>query len=97
MRSLACVLVLLGAACSAPEMTDEQRAEVAMEIMEATNDFVAGLASLDGDAFVDPFTDAGDLVYVDGGRIYPDRVVGDSLIQAAFRRLTEDSRAPIVP
>jgi uncharacterized protein (TIGR02246 family) len=73
MRSLACILILLSAACASPEMTDEQRAEVAAEIMDATNAFVAGLATLDGDGFVAPFTDAGDLVYVDGGRIYPDR------------------------
>ena len=75
MRHLACVLVLLTAACSsaAPEMTDEERAVITSEIIEATNDFLAGLASLDGPAFVEPFTDAGDLVYVDGGRIYPDR------------------------
>jgi len=73
MRSMACALVLLTAACQAPEMTDEQRAAIAREIMDAANDFVAGLSTLDGDSFVAPFTDAGDLVYVDAGRIYPDR------------------------
>jgi len=74
MRRLACLLVLLMTACSSvPEMTDEERATITSEIIEATNDFVAGLSSLDGATFVEPFTDAGDLVYVDGGRIYPDR------------------------
>jgi len=73
MRSLVCVLILLAAACAPAEITDAQRTAVASEIMDAANDFVAGLATLDGDGFIAPFTDAGDLVYVDAGRIYADR------------------------
>lgn len=80
MRHLACLLILVATACTAApgttdtaEMTDQERAAITLEIIDATGEFVAGLASLDGDAFVEPFTDAGDLIYVDGGRIYPDR------------------------
>ena len=38
MRSLACILILLSAACASPEMTDEQRAEVALEISVDASD-----------------------------------------------------------
>ena len=89
MRSMACVLVLLTLACQPPEMTDAQRTEIAREIMDAANDFVAGLATLDGDGFIAPFTDAGDLVYVDGGRIYPDR---DALKNAAAGFMSRQER-----
>ena len=43
MRALVCVLILLAAACAPAEITDAQRAAVASEIMDAANDFVAGL------------------------------------------------------
>ncbi len=58
MRSIALVLIVLTAACAAPELTDERRAVITQEIMDAANDFVVGLSTLDGDAFVARFSDA---------------------------------------
>ena len=79
-RFVASALVLLSLACQPAEMTDAQRAQVAEEIQGAADGFIAAMGTLTGDGFIDAFTDEADLVYVDGGRIYPDR---DALKNAA--------------
>ena len=89
MRSIVFGLTLLALSCQPQESTDAPRADITQEIMDAANDFVAGLASLDGNEFIAPFTDAGDLVYVDGGRIYPDR---DALQSAATGFMSRQER-----
>ena len=89
MRSIVFGLTLLAISCQPQESTDAPRADITQEIMDAANDFVAGLASLDGNEFIAPFTDAGDLVYVDGGRIYPDR---DALQSAATGFMSRQER-----
>ena len=95
MRSIVLGLALLTLACqpqesSEPqEFTEAQRAQVEQEVMDAANAFVAGLSSLDGDEFIASFTDAGDLVYVDAGRIYPDR---DALRNAAAGFMSRQER-----
>ena len=76
--------VLVGAPVRAqtrgPALSQAQQAALADTIRAQAQKFLAGLASRDGATFRELFAAEPDLVYVDGGRIYPNR---EALVTAA--------------
>jgi hypothetical protein len=83
----------LAAALAAPadltaqQLSPIQRAAVADTIRAQADHFIAALSSLDIDRFTDLFTPDPDLVYVDNGRIYPDRAALAAAAGGFFKRV----------
>lgn len=76
------------AACAAPPaFTPAQRAAVADTIRMQAEEVIAALASRDVERFASLFTADADFIYVDNGRIYPDRAALTAAATPFFGRL----------
>ncbi len=64
-----------------------QQAEVATAIRGEADKFIAAIASADIDKFCALFTEDADFIYVDAGRIYPDRPALRAAGAGFFRRI----------
>src|SRR5258706_14711062 len=88
MKRFAAVLALI---LVLPSAASAQRPAGADSIRKQADLFVAALASHDIDQFVSLFTTDSDFVYVDAGRIYPDRPALRAAGAGFFKRIKKFS------
>ncbi|MFN0177403.1 MAG: YybH family protein [Gemmatimonadales bacterium] len=87
-ESWSLVLLAVLAGCNQPgEFTPAARAAVGDTIRAQAERVIAALGSKDVDQLVALFTPDSDFVYVDNGRIYPDRPALKAAASGFFRRL----------
>jgi hypothetical protein len=72
---------------TAQRLSPAQRAAVADTILAQADHFIAALSSLDIVRFTGLFTADPDLIYVDNGRIYPDRAALAAAAGGFFKRV----------
>src|SRR5438045_2122797 len=84
MKRFAAILSLV---LALPSAALAQRSSVAASIRKQADLFVAAIASRDIDQFVNLFTRDSDFIYVDAGRIYPDRPALRSAGAGFFKRI----------
>jgi hypothetical protein len=81
------LLATFGGCRQTSEFTPAARAAVGDTIRIQAEKIIAGLASKDVDQFAALFTPDSDFVYVDNGRIYPDRPALKAAASGFFRRI----------
>src|ERR1041384_5156575 len=78
---------ILALVLALPSAASAQRSSVADSIRKQADLFVGALVSRDFDQFVSLFTTDSDFVYVDAGRIYPDRPALRAAGAGFFKRI----------